>query len=308
MNSIPASLHWDGMWRSIALFIGIFAGAVGAYPQTPTSTPSPQLSPTSTPIPQASPTPSLERQFLKNILRDQRAIWTSPLHLHADDAKWLAPLGLSTAALIATDRRTAGALHNDRLRLNISRDVAYLGSGGGAPSIAAAFYLIGRATHNERARETGLLGGEALIDGGIVAFTIKHATQRRRPRAPEPGDFFESGLSFPSGHTTAAWSLATIVANEYRNKRLVQISAYGLAAAASMARFTGRNHFLSDVLVGSAIGYGIGRYVYRTHHDPNLESSNGRTTIHAHSKLLPLLAPSYDRSYRSYGIHLMWEF
>ena len=127
------------------LFVTILAGASNASAQfSPTLTPTPQASP--------SPTPSLERQFVKNILRDQRAIWTSPLHLKGDDAKWLAPLGLSAAALIATDRRTAGALHNDRLRLNISRDVAYLGSAGGASSIAGAFYLIGRATHNEIGR------------------------------------------------------------------------------------------------------------------------------------------------------------
>ena len=230
------------------------------------------------------------------------------MHLEGDDAKWLVPLGLSTAALITTDRRTAGALHNDRLRLNISRDVAYLGSAGGASSIAGAFYLIGRATHNARARETGLLGGEALIDGGIVAFGIKHATQRRRPRAQEPGDFLKGGLSFPSGHTTAAWSLATVVANEYRHNRLVQVSAYGLAAAASMARFTGRNHFLSDVLVGSAIGYGIGRYVYRTHHDPSLSNQASQKTPPKQSKLLPLIAPQYDRHARYYGVTLQWKF
>ncbi len=282
--------------RGAVLLVIIIAGMSSASAQTPTPTPEP------------SPSPSLERKFLKNILRDQRAIWTSPLHLEGDDAKLLVPLGLSTAALITTDRRTAGALHNDRLRLNISRDVAYLGSAGGASSIAGAFYLIGRATHNARARETGLLGGEALIDGGIVAFAIKHATQRRRPRAPEPGDFFEGGLSFPSGHTTAAWSLATVVANEYRDKRLVQISAYGLATAASMARFTGRNHFLSDVLVGSAIGYGIGRYVYRTHHDPSLSNQASQKTPAKQSKLLPLIAPQYDRRARYYGVTLHWDF
>ncbi len=282
--------------RGAVLLVIIIAGMSSASAQTPT------------PIPEPSPSPSLERKFLKNILRDQRAIWTSPLHLEGDDAKLLVPLGLSTAALITTDRRTAGALHNDRLRLNISRDVAYLGSAGGASSIAGAFYLIGRATHNARARETGLLGGEALIDGGIVAFAIKHATQRRRPRAPEPGDFFEGGLSFPSGHTTAAWSLATVVANEYRDKRLVQISAYGLATAASMARFTGRNHFLSDVLVGSAIGYGIGRYVYRTHHDPSLSNQASQKTPAKQWKLLPLIAPQYDRRARYYGVTLHWDF
>jgi membrane-associated phospholipid phosphatase len=285
-------------WRCAALLVIVIACMSSGSAQTPTN-------PSTTPQP--SPTPSLERKFLKNILLDQRAIWTSPLHLRADDANWLVPLGLSTAALIATDRRTAGALHNNRLRLNISRDVGYLGSAGGASSIAGAFYLIGRATHNARARETGVLGGEALIDGGIVALVIKHSTQRRRPRAKEPGDFFEGGLSFPSGHTIAAWSLATIVAHEYRGNRLVQVSAYGLAAAASMARFTGRNHFLSDVLFGSAIGYGIGRYVYRTHHDPALGSIS-QLSPHVPSKLLPLIIPRYERSARNYGVALVWSF
>ena len=218
------------------------------------------------------------------------------------------PLGLSTAALIATDRRTADVLDDNRTRLNVSHAVSYIGSGYGAGSIAGAFYLIGRATHNARARETGLLGGEALIDSGIVAFVIKHATQRPRPRAgKERGDFFHGGLSFPSGHTIAAWSLATVVANEYRDKRLVQISAYGLAAAVSVSRYTGRNHFLSDVLVGSAIGYGIGRYVYRTHHDPAPEST-GQEPSRAPSKLLPLIIPRYERSARHYGVALVWSF
>src|SRR5216683_1805842 len=105
--------------RGAVLLVIIIASMSSASAQTPTSTPKP------------SPTPSLERRFFRNILQDQRAIWTSPLHLEREDAKWLAPLSLSTAALIATDRRTAGALHNDRLRLNISRDVAYIASAGG---------------------------------------------------------------------------------------------------------------------------------------------------------------------------------
>src|SRR6266542_7117195 len=156
------------MWRSLVFVIFINAAVFSAHAQNPQST---------APTPTPSATPSLERKFLKNILRDQRAIWTSPLHLQKEDAKWLAPLGLSTAALIATDRRTADALDDNRTRLNVSHAVSYIGSGYGAGSIAGAFYLIGRATHNARARETGLLGGDALIDGGIVAFVIKHATQ-----------------------------------------------------------------------------------------------------------------------------------
>lgn len=298
MNSNVSTKRNALLQRTVFVII-LVAGMSSASAQTPTSSP---------PAAQPSPTPSLERQFLKNILRDQRAIWTSPLRLHRGDARWLAPLGLSTAALISTDRRTADALNDDRTRLNVSHAVSNLGSGYGAGGIAGAFYLIGRAAHNARARETGLLGGEALIDSGVVSAALKELTQRPRPRAGrERGDFFDGGLSFPSGHTIAAWSLATIVANEYRDNRLVQVSAYGLAAVVSISRFTGRNHFLSDVLVGSAIGYGIGRYVYRAHHDPALEPVS-QGAPRARSKLIPFVVPRYERATHNYGVALLWSF
>ncbi len=298
-NEIKRYKNMRNLERFTVVLVTIIAGIFSASAQTPASAPSTS---------QPSPTPSLERRFLKNILRDQRAIWTSPLHLEKKDANWFVPLGLTTAALIATDRRSADALDNNRARLNVSRDLSYLGSGYGAGSIAGAFYLVGRMTHNARARETGLLGSEALIDSGIVAAVLKHVTQRPRPRAgKERGDFFDGGLSFPSGHSIAAWSLATVVANEYRDNRLVQISAYGLAAAVSLSRYTGRNHFLSDVLVGSAIGYGIGRFVYRAHHDPTLQSASLETP-RGPSKLLPLIIPRYERTSRNYSVALVWSF
>jgi membrane-associated phospholipid phosphatase len=245
---------------------------------------------------------------LKNILRDQRAIWTSPLHLEKEDSKWLAPLGLATAALYTTDRYTARALHDNRTQLNASHDIAAMGSGYGTGGIAAAFYLYGRARNNPRARETGLLGSEALIDGGIVALVLKNSSQRPRPRAKDrEGEFFEGGRSFPSGHSIAAWSLATVIAQEYRDRPFVRFGVYGLATAVSISRFTGRNHFLSDSLVGSAIGYGIGRYVYRTHHDPALESTS-QGPPPAPSKLLPLIIPRYERAAHNYGVALVWSF
>lgn len=274
-----------------------------------------QTLPTSsqTPQPQPSPTPSLEKKFLINILHDQRAIWTSPFHLHTENAKWLIPLSISTTALIATDRRTADELgeHGDnQSRLRISRDVSRLGDFYATGGIAATFYLLGRTRGDRRARETGLLGAEALIDGGIVSTGIKLITQRPRPRAVgERDDFFDGGNSFPSGHATSAWALATVIAHEYHNRRLVQFSAYGLAAAVSLSRYTGRNHFLSDVLAGSALGYGIGRYVYHQHHDPLLEQDDVKTSHHAaRYKLFPLIASQSGRHGHAYGVMLDWTF
>ena len=295
-----------GGGRCALLLLLCFVFTCGAAAQSsPTPAgPSPQASPSPTP----SPTPQPERQFFKNILRDQRAIWTSPFRLERKDARWLVPLGVSTAALIATDRRAAGALHNDEPRLKVSRDVSYAGSLYTAGALATTSYLAGRWSDNPRLRETGLLGAEALADSVIVYSALKKVTQRPRPREDGGrGRFFTGGNSFPSGHATNAFAFATVVAEEYKDRPLVRWGAYGIAGLVGVSRFTGRKHFLSDVLVGSAIGYGIGRYVYRTHHDPSLDPSGGETT-HTQSKLFPLITPRYERSARVYGLGLAWEF
>ncbi len=282
------------------LYALVFLAGLSAHAQTPLSSPSP--------TPKPSGTPTLERQFFKNILRDQKAIWTSPFHLQGRDARWLAPLGLGTAALIATDRRTGDEIGKSRKQLNASRIVSYAGAGYGAGSVAVTFYVFGRAKHDERARETGLLGAEALIDSAIVVTALKEITQRRRPLSgADRGDFFDGGSSFPSGHSIEAWALAAVIANEYHDRRWVQVSAYGIASAVSLSRFTGRQHYLSDVLVGSAAGYGIGRYVYRTHHRAKTDSGDEEESSRR-SKLFPLIAPEYDRRTRDYGVALAWSF
>jgi membrane-associated phospholipid phosphatase len=267
-------------------------------------------SPAPSPTPAASPVRSLERRFFANILKDQYAIWTSPFHLRGRDARWLAPLGAASAALFATDKRTAGALDNNETRLRISRDVSRFGTGYAVGGAAAAFYLIGKAAHNGRARETGLLAAEALVDSGIVAQTLKFATQRPRPLDKGgSGGFFDGGNSFPSGHSTSIWSLAAVIDGEYgKRHRLVRYGVYGLATAVSLSRYTGRNHFLSDVLVGSAIGYGVGHFVYLRHHDANLDAPDGTKKITKMEKYFPRIAPQYDVRSRTYAAALAWNF
>src|SRR2546423_2894954 len=275
------------------------------------STPSGNVQPVATPSPTPKIKPSLEHEFFANILRDQRAIWTSPFHMGREDMKWFVPLTLATGTLLTTDIRTGRALDdNNRTRLRISRDISWGGSFYSTGGIAAGFYLVGRATQNSRARETGLLGMEALIDSSIVVEVLKAATQRPRPRFDNgSGEFFVSGKSFPSGHAISAWSLATVIAHEYgRHRPAVQIAAYGLATAVAISRYTGRNHFLGDVLVGSALGYGIGRYVYFKHHDTSLDADGGNSRTGAHSKLIPLIAPQFSRAERTYAIALRWDF
>jgi membrane-associated phospholipid phosphatase len=278
----------------------LFSIALSTPAQTPVARPSP--------TPQPAATPSLERQFFKNILHDQKAIWTSPFHLRVRDARWLAPLGIGTAALIATDQSTGDEIAEFHKQLKASRIVSYAGSGYGAGGVALTFYLFGRAKHDDRARETGLLGAEALIDSAIVATALKEITQRSRPLSGKSrSDFFDGGSSFPSGHSIEAWSLATVIASEYHDRPLVQIAAYGIAGAVSIARFTGEKHYLSDVLVGSALGYGIGRYVYHARHRKKSDSGDAEES-QGGSRAWPLIAPQYNRHARDYGVALAWSF
>jgi len=284
----------------ISVFAILILTGFIAQAQTPAASPSPTPSP--------SATPSLESQFFKNILHDQKAIWTSPFHLHSHDARWLAPLGLGAAALIATDQSTGDEVAESDKPLNASRIVSYAGSAYGVGSVAATFYLFGRFKHDERAREAGILGAEALIDSAIVVTAVKEITQRTRPSGGvRRSDFFDGGSSFPSGHSIEAWSLAAIVANEYHDHAAVQVAAYGIASAVSVARFTGRKHYLSDVLVGSALGYGIGKYVYHTHHRESSDAS-GDQEESRRSKRWPMIAPQYDRQAKEYGVALAWSF
>jgi len=256
----------------------------------------------SMPKPLPTPTPSLEKQFFKNILRDQKAIWTTPLSLHKADAKWMIPSGIGTMALFTTDRITGDEIAEFDHLSKASRILSYPGSTYGVAAVASSFYLFGRRKHDERARETGILIAEGAIDSVIVVRALQVTTQRGRPQTGrERSEFFDGGSSFPSGHSAQAWTMATIVANEYHDNRTVQIAAYGIASAVSVARFTGGKHYISDVLVGSVLGYGIGKYVYSAHHRKEGQSDDSASRW-------PAITPEFNRGARQYGIALTWRF
>ena len=260
-----------------------------------------------TPAPTPTAVPSLEREFLKNILSDQKAIWTAPFHLERRDTKWVVPSGIGLMALISTDRITGDEMFESNRQLKASRTISHAGSIYGLGAVASTFYLIGRKNNDYRARETGLLSAEALVNSVIAGAALKGITQRARPLAGvERSEFFDGGASFPSGHSTQAWAVATVIANEYKDRPAVQIAAYGIASAVSVARFTGHKHYLSDVLAGSALGYSIGKFVYKTHHREPVNDDDDDGEISKSS--WPLITPQFNRQARQYGVALTWNF
>ena len=228
------------------------------------------------PVPASDPEterPVSWKQLLPNIGSDQKKIWLFPLHLGQPNVflPTAAVVGV-TAGLVALD--PSDAPYFRRTTTFHSFNNVFTGSNASYGIIAApvALYLTGLARKNSKMQKTALFAGEAVANAEIVTTVFKDIDRRVRPAAiPPNGNFsdtwFESSGStlrgrgsFPSGHTIAAMSVATVVARQYRNHRWVPFLAYGLAGAVAFSRVTLSAHFISDVFMGGALGYSISRF------------------------------------------------
>jgi len=251
---------------------------------------------------ETEPLKPLSKKIFKNILLDQKAIWTSPFHMKRSDAKWWVLFGAATGALIATDHWTSQQLPNTKDQVRFSGRVSNAGIYALAP-LTGGLYVVGVFSDNAKARETGLLGAEALVDGLVLFEGLKLATGRERPLVSDGhGHFFRGGDSFPSGHAMESFALASVIAHQYRNKKIVPVLAYGLAALVSASRLSGQQHFASDVVVGGAMGWFVGTYVFRTHQNA---SRSQRSAIKA--ILSPQVRPDVQPGDHRYGLALAWH-
>lgn len=228
------------------------------------------------------------RRMPRFVIRDQAAIWTSPIHTAKRDLKWWAIFGGATAALVATDRWTVGQLPNSKTQVSISTWTSRIGSAYTLTPLTAGFYLLGSKFHNERFRETGLIAFETLIDANIVSEAIKLVADRARPLENNGRGRFETASSrwnssFPSGHAINAWALASVVAHEYPTP-WVKIVAYGLASTVVISRVGARRHFPGDVMAGAGMGWFMGDYLYGKRHNRALDKQAkfGRILDHVH--------------------------
>ena len=216
------------------------------------------------------------RDLGKDFLGDQKQIWTSPVRLRFADADWLVPASGFAAGLFVTDRDVSTHLSNNPTTISHYKTF----SDGGVAALAggaAAMWLLSYPSHREHWRETGFLAGEAAINSLVAVEALKYSLGRERPyQGDGSGPFFSGGTSFPSEHATAAWAVAGVIAHEYPGP-IPKILAYGLASFVSYSRLRARQHFPSDVFVGSMMGQMIGQDVYSRHYDPTLGGGEWRS-------------------------------
>ena len=155
---------------------------------------------------------------------------------------------------------------------NVVKAVKPLGNGLVTMPLLAGFYLLGRHYGNERMQETSALGVESFVLSEVLVQFLKYGTHRERPSESQYSDkrhnpsFKNEHLSFASGEACAAFSVATIFATEYSDKKWVPPLSYGLATIAALGRVHDNGHWASDVIVGSSIGYFMSKAIYHHHH------------------------------------------
>ena len=130
----------------------------------------------------------------------------------------------------------------------------------------AGIYGCGLIFNDSKIRNLGLQLVESCAYAGIVTTFIKTAAGRSRPyvgkgnMAWHPVQFNTDQTSFPSGHATLAFAVSSVMAN-YLNNIYWKVGWYTVASLVGTARIYHDKHWLSDVVMGSAIGYFIGDYV-----------------------------------------------
>lgn len=130
--------------------------------------------------------------------------------------------------------------------------------------IAAGSYFLGVVLKNGKLKQVGLFTVAAGLAAQIVTEGFKVGFGRSRPNA-EMGayDFNGPGKSFFSGHTVGAFSLATVIAETYKDKKWIPYVAYGLATLTAYSRMHDHKHWATDVLAGAVMGHLITKATMR---------------------------------------------
>ena len=232
-----------------------------------------------------------EWTMMKAPLNTQRLGFDNGTPFRNTTLYWNATVLTATGVLIANDESVAYQVSPSwhQTSTDIANACTY-----GTAAVAGGIYLTGLFTHDEHAQRTGVLSAEAAIDSFLLYGSMKLIFNRDRPyMGTGEGKFFAGNFSsgsFPSGHATFAWTLASVIAHEYP-RWPVQLAMYGMATAVSTTRVTGGQHFPSDVFFGSTMGFLVGRYVAnKDKHAQQLPTHSGNSLKRVPSAILDHVA------------------
>lgn len=200
------------------------------------------------------------------LMSDALRIGAAPAWWKTGDWLEAGLLAAGTGTLVWQDENIRDAFQRNRTNTTnrISDVFNFFGGPVAAPALAGAF-AAGVVFKKPGLQATAVDGWEASFFALSWCEFIKVAASRARPFQNEGvwrREGFSASSSFPSGHTTLAFALATTVSSHYP-KLWVKMASYGMAAGVGLARMNDDKHFASDVLVGAALGTAVAHTIFK---------------------------------------------
>ena len=227
----------------------------------------------------------LNKEYWKGYVSNTKEIFTSPTRWEKSDWMKFSLIAGITAGLYAGDQEIQDWVQDNRSNTSdsISSFFEIFGDATYTLPPLAGLYAYGHYYEHEKARKVALLSMESYVITCIFTVTLKISAHRHRPSSGDPYNtwdgpgLFAQNLSFPSGHSSSVFSIATVIATEYKDNVLVPPVAYGIAALSALSRVHDNAHWASDVFFGSTLGYLTAKAVVGLH-DSN--KNGGRLSIY----------------------------
>lgn len=259
------SMAWRGATVALFLIAGCSVYTPGFCDQTEEPTPA-----------TAPAEPSAFARFFralgneaKRYGRDSVALVRAPLGWDSGDWRRAAGTGLVLVGLLLVDREIDRKTQQQRSLTTDRVSAATTALGGGVGRDLAALVLVsGLAVGDSDLRDTGRDALEAaFLTRVLVKYVLKPGFGRERPEDSGGRAVFRPGSgndSFPSGHATQAFAIASVVASRSKGWVIPTI-AYAAAGAVAFDRVNDRAHFASDVAAGALLGTAVGRFLVERH-------------------------------------------
>ena len=171
------------------------------------------------------------------------------------------------AALLFDGFVTASIPHFKNPILNaVVGTINPIGSGVTLLIVCVALAVVSRRLRRPRLHDAACISALAFASAGLIEFSLKHLVGRPRPGAALAsagllGPSFAPDIdSFPSGHATSVFAVATVFAAYYPRLRW---PLYALAAAIALGRVYLARHYVSDIIAGAALGAIVAACLYR---------------------------------------------
>ena len=198
----------------------------------------------------------------------------SSARAQSDGVRWWQPVlvigAIATASL--ADRAVNEWAQDNRTPQ--SDDLAQIFRYGGEPgvtlSIGGGIVVAGTIAGKAELQRSGGRVLLSVVAADLTTIALKVGTGRYRPAETDNPYIFKpfSGHdSFPSGHATVAFALATSLSNEIKNG-WATAALYTFATGTAWSRLNDQRHWFSDVLAGATVGFTTATIVHR--HPPRL--------------------------------------